>query len=380
MSFYAYYFALYAQIAIGISFMPLWLQSEGLSIQDIGTMTAAGALLAVLINPIVGGLADKTGQAKFILLGLIALALFANAGLQLASTPVAIAGIFLFSRFVSAPFIPLSESILLANLASTRLEFGKVRAWGSGAVVVTTLLCGYLVDWQGTAAVIVLVSVVLVCQAVLASALPRRTRTRDQATSLATISTAIRNRSFLLLVGSAAIAQSCHGVFYAYSTFRWIEAGHSTLAIGAFWALGVGAEVFAFALSSRVSARLTAGKIIAIGTIASVLRWGTFAYSADLYPTLFMQLLQTGSLAMTQIGVATYMRRNIPVEALSSATGTYAAGTGLISALFILVAGQLYALDSALVFLCTSIACIFASIVALLLVRTENNSATPTSP
>lgn len=374
MSFYAYYFALYAQIAIGISFMPLWLQSAGLSIQEIGTTSATASLLAVLINPIAGGMADRTGQAKVILIGLILLALFANFGLQLATTPFAIAAIFLLSRFVSAPLIPLSESILIANLAAHRLEFGKVRAWGSAAVVITTLVCGYLVDWQGPTVIIVMVSLVLVSQALLASALPRRARIRDNSTSVASIGKAIRNRSFLLLVGSASIAQACHGVFYAYSTFRWIEAGHSTFAIGIFWALGVSVEIIAFALGSRLSSRLTAGKIIAIGCAAGALRWGTFAYSADLYPTIAMQILQAGSLAMSQIGVATYMRRNIPNAALSSATGTYAAGTGLISALFILTAGQLYALDSALVFMSTSMACIFAAGVALLLVRREKHA------
>ncbi|WP_281261301.1 MFS transporter [Devosia submarina] len=334
-----------------------------------------GSLLAVLVNPLVGGMADRTGGSKFILIGLIILASVASATLFAAPTPLAVALVYLVCRFISAPLIPLSESILIANLAAYRLEFGRVRAWGSVSVVVTTLLCGYLVDWSGPAVIVILLTLVLAIQAGFALALPRRVRDGEGGpSSAAAITIALRSRSFLLLVGSAAISQACHGVFYAYSTFRWLDAGYTTFDIGLFWAIGVAAEIIAFACGGWITARLSPGTIIAIGCIAGVLRWGTFAYSTELLATLFMQLLQGATLGMTQIGVAAYLRRHIRPHTLSSATGSYAASSALIASLFIFAAGHAYAVSSGSVFLCASAFCVLALAVAGTLVRLERNA------
>ncbi|WP_164854738.1 MFS transporter [Devosia sp. 1566] len=376
MAFYAYYFALYAQVAIGITFMPLWLKSGGLTVQEIGVCLALASALAVVVNPVVGGAADRTRSNKAILFGLVVLATLASAALLAANGPLIVAGVYLILRFVSAPLIPLSESILIANLATYRLEFGRVRAWGSASVVVTTLLCGYLVDWSGPTVILLVLILVLALQAGLSSALPGR---GDGAAigpiSTAAIAKALRNRSFLLLIGSAAISQACHGLFYAYSTFRWLGAGYSTFEIGMFWTIGVAAEIIAFAFASRITTRLTPGMIISIGCLAGVLRWGTFGYSTDILPTLLMQLLQGATLGLTQVGVAAYMRRHVAPHFLASATGSYAAAGGLLGSVFILVGGQLYASGSGSVFLFASALCAFGLVAALCMIRLEKRSA-----
>jgi hypothetical protein len=91
-------------------------------------------------------------------------------------------------------------------------------------------------------------------------------------------------------------------------------------AIGVFWGIGVAAEIVAFAFGSRITARLAPGAIIGLGCIAGVLRWGRFGLSAQLMPTLFVQVLQGATLGMTQVGVAAYLRRHIVPEFLSSAS------------------------------------------------------------
>jgi PPP family 3-phenylpropionic acid transporter len=372
MAFYAFYFALYASVAIGITFMPLWLRSQGLTEQDIGICIAVASILAVVINPLVGGAADRTRRNKAILTGLIVLACLASFILLAANGPLMVACAYLVARMVSAPVIPLSESILIANLAAHGLEFGRVRAWGSASVVVTTLVCGFLIDWTGPTTIVVMLTFVLMMQAALSTTLPNAGHgMQSNPISAAAIASALRNRGFLLLIGSAAISQACHAVFYVYSTFRWLEAGHSTSSIGVFWGIGVAAEIVAFAFGSRITARLAPGAIIGLGCLAGVLRWGTFGLSAQLLPTLFVQILQGATLGMTQVGVAVYLRRHIAPEFLSSASGSYAASAGLLAGLCILVGGRLYAADSGSVFLFTSALCALALIVAISMMRLE---------
>lgn len=377
MSFYAFYFVLYAQVALGITFMPLWLRSQGLTETGIGILLAVAAMLAVGINPLVGGVADRTRRNKAMLIGLIVLATLASFAFLAQLAPVLVASVFLVYRLVSAPLIPLSESILIANLAAYRLEFGWVRALGSASVVATTLLCGFLVDWTGPAAIVSMLAVILLMQIVLSTALPNARRDgSDTAISPAAIAKTLRNRGFLLLIGSAAISQACHGVFYAYSTFRWLEAGHSTSAIGVFWGIGVGAEIVAFACGRQITASLSPARIIAVACLAGTLRWGLFGLSAGLLPTLAVQILQGATLGMTQVGVAAYLRQNMPSEFLASATGVYSACGGLFTGLCILIGGRLYLAGSGNVFLFTAALCILALFFASLMVRFERPAQT----
>ncbi len=367
MVFYAFYIALYAQIAIGITFMPLWLKAQGLGEATIGTCMAAAAIIAVVINPLVGTLADRTRRNKTILIGLIVGAICATFAMTTITGAVLVVAVFLIYRSLVSPLVPLAESILIANLTVFRLDFGQVRAWGSASVVATTLLCGFLVDWFDARAIIWLLLAALMAQLVTSRGLPSRARDAQAAITFAAISRALRSRGFLVLLGSAAISQACHGVFYAYSTFRWMEAGHSTSAIGIFWSIGVGVEIVAFVLGKRITARLSAGKIIRIACIAGILRWGIFGLSAELAPTLVVQLLQGATLGFTQIGVAFYMRQSIAPEFLSSASGIYSAAVGLITALAILASAHLYPISSSYVFLFAALLCFLGTVVATLM-------------
>lgn len=372
MVFYAFYIALYAQIAIGITFMPLWLKAQGLSEATIGMCMAAAAIVAVVINPLAGTFADRRRRNRAILIGLVVCATCAAFAMTAISGAVPVIVVFLMYRSLSSPLVPLAESILIANLTAYRLDFGQVRAWGSASVIVTTLLCGFLVDWSDTRAIVWLLLVALMAQLVSSTALPSSAGGAQPVITYVTILRALRSRSFLMLLGSAAISQACHGVFYAYSTFRWLEAGHSTSAIGIFWSIGVGVEIVAFVFGGRITARLSPGKIIRIACIAGILRWGMFGISAELASTLVVQLLQGATLGLTQIGVASYMRQSIAPEFLSSASGVYSASVGLITALAILVSARLFPISSSYVFLFTALLCVFGAVAATLMADQGN--------
>lgn len=373
MAFYAFYVALYAQIAVGITFMPLWLKAQGLTEANIGMCMAAAAIIAVVVNPVVGTFADRTRLNKVILVSLILCATCATLVLTSISSAFLVAIVFLIYRALVSPLLPLAESILIANLSGYRLDFGQVRAAGSASVVATTLLCGFLVDQFDTRVILYILLVILMAKVVTSNSLPARARGAQPAITTAAILRALKNRSFLLLLGSAAISQACHGVFYAFSTFRWMEAGHSTSAIGIFWSLGVGMEIVAFVFGKRITANFSPGRVIQIACLAGILRWGIFGMSPDLAPTIIVQILQGATLGLAQVGVASYMRQSIPADFLSSASGVYWATTGLITALAIFVSSHLYPINGSYVFFFTALLCLFGAVVATLIVESNHN-------
>ncbi len=332
---------------------------------------AAAAVLAVFVNPVVGTFADRTRLNKGILCALIASATLAILLLTAVSSAFLIVTVFLLYRALISPLVPLAEAILIANLDAYRLDFGNVRAAGSASVVVTTLLCGFLVDLFEASAILYLLLVILLAKVLASTGLPTRARDARSAITSKVILQALRDRGFLLLLGSAAISQACHGVFYAFSTFRWLEAGHSTSTIGIFWSLGVSMEIGAFVLGKRVAAKFSPGKIIWIACLAGFFRWGLFGLSADLASTLAVQIMQGATLGLTQVGVASYMRQNIAADFLSSASGVYYASVGLLTAFVISISARLYPISSSYVFTFTALLCAMAAVAAYMLVRID---------
>ena len=60
----AYYGVIFFVIGIMLPFWPLWMQSRGLSPEDIGVVMGIGMLMKVVANPVIAGYADRTGTRR----------------------------------------------------------------------------------------------------------------------------------------------------------------------------------------------------------------------------------------------------------------------------------------------------------------------------
>ena len=60
----AYYGVIFFVIGIMLPFWPLWMQSRGLSPEDIGVIMGIGMLMKVPVNPIIAEYADRTGTRR----------------------------------------------------------------------------------------------------------------------------------------------------------------------------------------------------------------------------------------------------------------------------------------------------------------------------
>ena len=380
--FNTYYVALYAPIAVMISFFPLWLRSQGLTEADVGVCLSLGSILAIVANPIVGVIADRTGRRERLLIILGSTTALMSLFNFIAEGFTIILMVYLSVRLFSSGLIPLSESIVLANMKWLDLDFGRIRSWGSAAVVALSPILGILIDRTGPTAIIVVLSMAYAIQAFVACALPvqiKEERTLERGPS-APMREVLRIPGFNLLLGSAAISQACHGVFYTYSTFYWLAAGHSAMTIGTLWALGVMAEIVVFKFSHLITRRFSF-VMIAAACGAGILRWGLLGLSGELPVAILVQLLQGATLALTQVGVAAYMNSAVPSRILSTGTGLYTAVAGLLAAIFIYGGGLLYPDIGGRLFLVSAALCALASIPGIILaVRIHRRSLAHADP
>lgn len=359
-AFYGYYVALYAPVAVTISFLPLWIKSRGLNEHQIGLLFAIGALLALLINPVVGLIADTRESRKNVLLVLLAGSSAAALLLLNVSGPLWVFAAYAATRACSTGLIPLSESMALSGAARFGLDFGRLRGVGSLSVVVTTAVLGLALDRYGLDAVALALALFYMAQTTMAACLPD-VRVAASRSTKAPLVRVLRVPGFPLFLCAAAASQACHGLFYTYSAIHWKALGLSSSVIGGLWSLGVLAEVVAFMLGGRLLAHLSAPSLLLFACLGGVLRWGLVAESAQIGTLVMAQLLQAATLSFTQLSAAQYIKTTVPPDTLSSGTGTYAAAVGLLTAATVYGGSHLYAAFGGHAFALSAMLCLLGA-------------------
>ncbi|WP_454732614.1 MULTISPECIES: MFS transporter [Cupriavidus] len=365
-AFYLYYVALYAPVAITISFFPLWIRAQGLDDRQTGLVMALGAALAVLVNPAVGAIADQYRSRKAILLALVGGSVLSAGLLFSAEGFVGVLLVFLATKAFSASLIPLSESMALAGVPRYGLDFGRLRSAGSMSVVAVSVALGWLVDRAGTEVIAIAFLVTYLGQGILALMLPNDD-IAVRHTVKGPLLQVLQVPGFSLFLASAAVSQACHGFFYSYSALYWKSVGFSASTIGYLWALGVLAEIMAFTCGSLLAARISPPALIALACAAGVLRWSLTGLAQTPGVAMLAQLLQGATLGFTQLGAAQYVRTRVPAQVLSSGTGLYAACTGLLTAACVFAGSFLFASVGGRAFLLTAAMCAVGLAAALVL-------------
>ena len=142
----AYYGVTFFVIGIMLPFWPLWMQSRGLSPEDIGIVVGIGMLMKVAANPLIAGYADRTGTRRgpLILFSLLASIAFCAFWPANGFWPI-LAVTMTFFLFWS-PLIPLTETLTMHFGTARKLAYGRVRLWGS----LTFIIAAWGGGWQLT--------------------------------------------------------------------------------------------------------------------------------------------------------------------------------------------------------------------------------------
>lgn len=367
-AFYVYYVALYGPVAVTISFLPLWMKSQGLTTQQLGQLLAFGALLQLAINPLVGMIADARESRKNVLLILLGGSSVGALLLLSARSPVWVVAAYAAMHACCTALIPLSESIVLNNATRFGLDFGRLRGIGSLAVVFITVTLGAALDRIGLNYVALALVFFYLIQTAMATRLPD---VRIQATraTKASLMQVLRLPGFVPFLCSAGVSQACHGLFYAYNAILWQSLGLSSSSIGALWSLGVSVEILVFVLGSRILAHIPAPTLLLYACLAGVVRWGLLAEAGGLSTLVIVQFLQGATLSCTQLSAANFIKTTVPPHAISRGTGVYAATVGMLTAAIIFGGSHLYAAFGGRAFVLSAVLCLGAAIATAFLRR-----------
>ncbi|CAI2088125.1 3-phenylpropionate MFS transporter [Serratia marcescens] len=341
LSYFTYFFS----YGIFLPFWGVWLKGEGIAPETIGMLLGAGLVArflgSLLIAPRVKDPSHLVSALRLLALLTLAFAVGFCFGNGWGWLMLVIAG---FNLFFS-PLVPLTDALAATWQKQIRMDYGRVRLWGSLAFVIGSALTGQLVAVWGHNAILysLIFSVLAMLLGMLLkpSVMPQgeaRTHSGTQSSLWALLKEGPVWR-FLLCV---TLLQGAHAGYYSFGSIYWQEAGYSASTIGYLWSLGVVAEVIIFASSNVLFRRWNARNLLLLSACCGVLRWSLMAYSTELGWLLLIQILHCGTFTVCHLAAMRFIaaRQGQEVIQLQAVYSALAMGGGI--AVMTVIAGFLF--------------------------------------
>jgi PPP family 3-phenylpropionic acid transporter len=365
------YAAIFFVSGVQLPFGPVWLAARGLSPAEIGAVLGMAQWIKVAANPLAGLAADRGRDQRRLMVALGAAALAGFLLLLPAGGFAVLLLLYTATAACFAPLLPLSDAVTLAAAYAGKLDYGRVRLWGSLGFIGATMLAGRLL--AGGDADIVLYLLIVGALAVVAGAslLPalRPAARRPERAAWRQLLTP----RFLAFLGTATAIQGSHGIYYAFGTLYWRSLGVSDATIGLLWAEGVIAEIALFYWGAPLLRRLGPLGLLALGGGSGVLRWTMTPLVAAVPLLALLQLLHAFTFGAAHLGAMHHLARSIASDRTATAQALYSATTGGIGSGFIMLgAGALYGTMGGTAYLAMAMLAAIGTAAALMLSATKS--------
>ena len=361
-----FYAAMFSLTGVQLPFWPAWFAGRGLSAAEIGILLAVAQWLKLAVNPLAGIAADRSAAPRRVML---VLSLGAVAGFVLLPAAHGFALLLPLGALTAcclSPLSPLGDHVALAAASAGRLDYGRVRLWGSLGFIAATLLAGRLIEAHGIDSVAPLLAAAAMLVLAACTVMPAE-RSAPAAAHTGAWRTLARP-SFALFLAAAALIQGSHAVYYGFGTLYWRRLGIADDRIALLWAEGVVAEIVLFYWGAPLLRRLGPEKLLALGGGAGLLRWAATGFATTLPALVPLQLLHAFTFGAAHLGAMHHLARRLPPAQAATAQALYATVVGgLGQGLLMLLAGGLYgAVGGSAYFAMAAVAAIGAGLALLL--------------
>lgn len=365
--FYAAYFAAMGLI---LPFFPVYLAGLGMGVTMIGLMTGLLAAAKVVAPPWTGHMLERRPDAWVQRFIIAASLLAAAAALFMASSPnfyVLAATIFLFG-LLWASILPLTDGLSVSVSEAALADYGRLRVWGSIGFVVASLAGGAWLADEHISLFPFVLAVLMLALAFAARGFPRlEAAAAEEREERPTFS-----GRFYQLLAIALIMQASHGAYYGFFSLHLAAAGFSGWQIGAYWVLGVLAEIVLMWRWSRLLQQSAPARVFALCLSLAAIRWLGTGLTTEPLLIAILQLLHAASFAAFHVAAIAWVKRLAPDSRHTAAQGWYsAAGFGLGSTAGIMGCGVVADLwgYAAAFYVCAGVAALGIPLALLLSVK-----------
>ncbi len=345
--FLALYTALFGAFGVVSPFFAAFLGERGLGSEAIGLVLAAGTATRLLAGPAGGRLADRVGMPRVVLAGYAAAAACVAFFYLPASGLSLLLMVGILHAATLAPLTPIADALSVEASAREGFPYGWVRAAGSGAFILGTVLSGQAVARFGLTAIIWLNGVLLGVTAFLAWRVPDLLSGHALVgrQRFGGIGALLRLPGFSRLMLVAALIQGSHAMHDGFVVIYWRSAGISDSTISMLWSESVAGEVVTFLLLGPwLLDRLGPGWAAILSAVGGIVRWVVLAETSSVAASALVEPLHGLTFALQHLACMRLIGALVPPRLAATAQAFYGTiAVGMASALLTLASGSLYA-------------------------------------
>ncbi len=374
-----FYFTMFGSPGVVGAYFAIWLAGQGIGPGDIGIINSTPIFIMLVLNLVVGRIADRAGDWRTVIVvgcvlaGIMPLALFFVDGFW---------GILIVWTLSVIPFASIAPVIDAATVRMTRRRgsnFAPIRAWGTIGYMVWLAVTGYIVAFLGEPSFLYVLAFVCVLRAVASLQLPHF-RSPDGQTAKPAVAVARRLGEalkpwFLLPLLGFATVQSTLMILNTFAALVWKDAGISPAIIGPLLALGAASEVVVMFVFARIAKRFTARHLILIATLVSVVRWGVMAFDPPVAVLALLQLTHGICFGFGYLGVVNFIANWTGEDMAAEAQSLAVMMQQGISVLAVFAFGFLLESMDARAFLAAAAFCLVAAGFVMVSLRLRRSSA-----
>ena len=310
-TFYLLYFL---SIGVTLPFMPAYFQSLGFSPERAGALLSVLPVCSMVLPPVWGQVADRTGRPGVVLLVLCVGGLFGYTLLLGASSFVgALLAMGVYSVFGSA-ITAIIDSIAMQHVLINGGEYSHLRRWGSFGFVVSTLAFGYSIKQVDRVAVLAPIAFLAAasawCAVTLARA-PKGAREGPKPSVKAAIDL-LRDKQLVLLLIATTLHWLAGTPYHGSLGPHYLSLGLQPWAISLTWGAAVGSEVIVLSLYPRWSHRISTRWLLICAFSISAFRWFAMASTSNVVALTLLATLHGLTFGAFYVAAVNQIARHAP--------------------------------------------------------------------
>lgn len=306
-------FLFFALLAMFISFLPVYLDAEGISVSNIGLIIGTGGVVAVFSQPFWGVISDKRKTVKKVILLLLVLSSITGYFLYQSDSFIILLVLTMAMYFFLLPIDPLIETLNFQTSQKNGVSYGSIRTYGAVGYAVMSLIVGYVVHYFGSQSLALLFVAFGIISLLVCAALPDAAPSSKPVTfeGLKQFFSYRKTRMFLFLIFLAAVPNRINDQFLGVYIR---ELGGSVDLVGQAWFFSAGSEILVFALSFWW---LRKGREVLLITVASafyIIRFVLSYMFTDPQVLTLLQFFQAFTFPVFYSAAIQYLYQIVPEE------------------------------------------------------------------
>lgn len=319
-----YHFTVFASTGAASVYFGIWLSQRGITPDETGIINAMPVLLMLVLNTMIGRIADRASDWKQAIVVLSLIAGVAPVGMFFVSDFWGVLAIWTLCMVPAASVVPVIDAATLRMTQRRGTSFSFVRGWGTVGYTVTTAVAGPVIGMFGEGAFVPLFLAFAVCRALASLQLPRFRAGPGEVLPAATQSRPGRLRDvlklwFVLPIFGFGVVYASNSPLGSFAGLLWKGQGIDETAIGLLIALSAAAEAVMLFAWRRLNLKVSARHLIILAALVAVFRWGMMALNPPLWALALLQTLHAVTFAVGYLGgiyfIANWTSEDIAAEA-----------------------------------------------------------------